>query len=298
MPPRRSARTKAPTNYKDPPAPAEDESELSSVEDTDDAGVDSDKEEEYVAKKPTPKNRAKKPAAPKKGGGGGRKKKAVIGGVDLRIESDNQLWNWVSAFQSEEDEEGEAMSVLINFVLRVRLSLCCGCNGVVDRYEAIDVDGIVDKLDDIQTAHMAAPDLGYPLIHKKPPLSKVLRPNLTEFFNTLLETLHSTDLLHTTQFIDTFSPWLVSLSSSRLRSFRHTSTFLALLFVQALCSVGEEVGGELRKASVARENEQKRLEGMRGKKDKGRLREFEKRAEEADQRKEKIEEACKDIFHG
>lgn len=76
----------------------------------------------------------------------------------------------------------------------------------------------------------------YPLVSKSKGYRK-FRSSLLEFMTKLVETTAISEVLYDDIFCETLQSWLVALSSSKLRAFRHTSTVISLHFVEALCEV-------------------------------------------------------------
>ncbi|KAM0753990.1 hypothetical protein T439DRAFT_298458 [Meredithblackwellia eburnea MCA 4105] len=216
---------------------------------------------------------------------------------DVVVEADNTLYNairnpnsalqtvvddWVESYQQN---AGPAMAELINFVLRA-----CGCNASIDEHQALDENGIVDVLDEIQNDFKNSVLLAYPLISKSKPLKK-LRASLTSFLTRLFEATNTSEILYDEVFCQTFQSWLTSLSSSKIRSFRHTATVIALLSVAALSEVAREVEKEFGAASRAKEAEEKK-----GRKDKSRLKELAKAAAKVHERKTTVEGYLDELF--
>lgn len=101
----------------------------------------------------------------------------------------------------------------------------------------------------------------------------------------------STEILYDTTFCQTLQAWLTSLSSSKIRSFRHTATVICLTSVTALCDVAVAVNKEFASASRAKEAEEKK-----GKKDKARLKEFSKTVSAIHAKKTQLEEFLSELF--
>jgi cohesin complex subunit SA-1/2 len=85
------------------------------------------------------------------------------------------------------------------------------------------------------------------------------------------------------------------MSSSQLRSVRHTATVVAMDLESALCEVAAEVEKEVVIIARQREGEKKRAGNAKGK---GRQKEFEGKAEEVRERKNKLNEYLREFFDG
>ncbi|KAK4699710.1 cohesin complex subunit SA-1/2, partial [Phenoliferia sp. Uapishka_3] len=265
-------------------------------------------------KKATPAKKAsaaaskKRPLKKKKGGeegsdddnGEGAAAPAqAFGKGDVVIEEDNTLFNAVrnpdSALQSTVDDwvesyqeaTGPALAELINFFLRT-----CGCNASIDEHQAEDENGIVDVLDGIQDDFKNATLLAYPLISKSKALKK-FRSSLANFLSRIFTTAASSEILYDETFCQTIQSWLTSLSSSKIRSFRHTATVISLFTVSSLSEVSVAVNKEFTQASRAKEAEEKKA-----KKDKARLKDLEKNVKGTHEKKTKVEEHLGELCDG
>lgn len=85
------------------------------------------------------------------------------------------------------------------------------------------------------------------------------------------------------------------MSSSQLRSVRHTATVVAMDLESALCEVAAEVEKEVVIVARQREGEKKRAGNAKGK---GRAKEFEGKAEEVRERRNKLNEYLREFFDG
>jgi cohesin complex subunit SA-1/2 len=135
-------------------------------------------------------------------------------------------------------------------------------------------------------------NLAYPLVSKSKAYKK-FRTSLSSFLSRLYAAAASSEILYDTNFCDLFQAWIQSLSSSKIRAFRHTATVVALLTVVSLNSVHVTVTKEHGQANRAKEAEQKK-----GRKDKARLKDLEKRATAVHERQTEIEEYLDLLYEG
>ncbi|CAE7139062.1 unnamed protein product, partial [Rhizoctonia solani] len=295
-----------------------------------DEDEESESEEEYKAPRasqakaaPKPRGRPKattgatktakgkaptKPRATKargKGDGGG----LVTG--DLPISKDNALFNALlnpsAALQSVVDDYFEsysqtpsaALADLANCILRA-----CGCNASIDSDEVLDSDNVVDKLDDLIEAVKKEAAPAYPLVSKHPSYKK-FRKQLSELLHRLIQT--AADLPQPsplfpasddTGLLPVLQPWIVCMSTSLVRSFRHTGTVVALEMESALCEVAKDVEKEGEVLGRQREAERKRRASAPGK-SKGktpREKELDTKAEDVKKRKAVLNDYLKEFF--
>jgi cohesin complex subunit SA-1/2 len=102
--------------------------------------------------------------------------------------------------------------------------------------------------------------------------------------------------LYTTDLITTIQQWVVSMSSSQLRSFRHTATVIALELETALCEVAASVEKEAEVVGRQREGEKKRKATNKG--TGVREKELESKAQEIRERRSKLAEFIKEFVDG
>ncbi|KAK7019893.1 SCD domain-containing protein [Favolaschia claudopus] len=158
--------------------------------------------------------------------------------------------------ESLDQSPGLALAEIVNLVLR-----SCGCNESVDADQVVDYDGVVDALDkfteDLKNQEQTA---AYPLTSKLPAFKK-FRKSLHEFLDRLITSAASLGSLYTSDLIPTLQAWVIAMSSSQIRSFRHTATFIALELESALCGVAAAVEKEAELSARQREGEKKRRAG-------------------------------------
>ena len=64
---------------------------------------------------------------------------------------------------------------------------------------------------------------------------KKFRKSLSEFLERLISSAAELGSLYTSDLMPTLQTWVIAMSSSQLRSFRHTATVIALEVETALC---------------------------------------------------------------
>ncbi|KAF8752143.1 STAG domain [Rhizoctonia solani] len=256
------------------------------------------------------KHTRKKPAATKpratkarKGEGGGHVTS------DLAINKDNALCTVESSsalqsvvddyFESYNQAPSAALADLANCILRA-----CGCNASLDSDEVLDSDNVVDKLDDLIEAVKKEAAPAYPLVSKHPGYKK-FRKQLSELLHRLIQS--AADLPQPsplfpasddTGLLPVLQPWIVCMSTSLVRSFRHTGTIVALEMESALCEVAKDVEKEGEVLGRQREAERKRRASVPGK-SKGktpREKELDSKAENVKRRKTVLNDYLKEFF--
>jgi cohesin complex subunit SA-1/2 len=131
---------------------------------------------------------------------------------------------------------------------------------------------------------------------------KKFRASLQDFLSRLVETTAVSDVLYDAIFCETFQSWLVALSSSKLRAFRHTSTVITLFLVEALCEVSDSTQKGFSSLQRQKEAEVKRSAKTPGKStrtgatDKTRLKELEALIKATHSNKMRLETYFKEIF--
>ncbi|TFK75680.1 hypothetical protein BDN72DRAFT_450080 [Pluteus cervinus] len=253
--------------------------------------------------------KATAPKAPKPAARRGRKPKegedaydAAQVTRDTKIASDNPLFNAVmnpsAALQSTAEDfleslqqsPGPAQADLINLILR-----SCGCNDSVDGDEVVDYDGVVDALDNFTEALKQHDSPIYPLTSKLPTFKK-FRKSLSEFLERLVASAAELGSLYSTDLLTTLQAWVVAMSSSQIRSFRHTATVVALEVETALCDVAASIEKEAEIVGRQRESEKKRKVANKG--TSARLKELEAKAKEIKERRTQLDGFLKEFVDG
>ena len=142
----------------------------------------------------------------------------------------------------------------------------------------------------------------YPLTSKLPVFKK-FRTSLSELIARMITSSAAHGSLYSSELMSALQTWVVAMSSSQLRSFRHTATVIALEVETALCDVAAAVENEAEIVSRQREGERKRkaAAGRSGNKTKGatpREKELESKAAEVRERRAKLAEFLKEFVDG
>lgn len=255
------------------------------------------------------KKKAAAPAKPRATKAKGRGDAGATG--DLAISKDNALFNALlnpsaalqsvvdDYFESYSEAPSQALADLANCILRA-----CGCNASLDSDEVLDSDNVVDKLDDLIEAVKKEAAPTYPLASKHPTYKK-FRKSLSELLHRLIQT--AADLPQPsplfpasddTGLLPVLQPWIVCMSTSLVRSFRHTGTIVALEMESALCEVARDVDKEGEVIGRQREAERKRRASA-ATKTKGktpREKELDSKAEDVKKRKTVLNDYLKEFF--
>lgn len=219
--------------------------------------------------------------------------------------------DWIESYKTD---AGPAMAELVNFVLRVS-PFPLALDGADQRRRADAIRRLTSiklrmrmewwtfwRISTLSSRLSVLPSplpsltqaqaklLAYPLISKSKSFKK-FRSSLDSFLSRLFTASAATQILYDTSFCQLLQSWLTSLSSSTIRSFRHTATVISLGAVTALCHVAVAVNKEFESASRARE-----AEGKKGRKDKARLKDLGKNVEEVLGRKNRLEEFLTELF--
>ncbi|KAF8634382.1 hypothetical protein AX15_000952 [Amanita polypyramis BW_CC] len=241
----------------------------------------------------------------------GRKSKEGVAGQsqtdqqakDTNISNDNVLFNALvnpavplqstaeDFMESLRQTPGSAQAELVNLILR-----CCGCNDSVDADSAIDYDGVVDALDNFTEGLKQENSPIYPLTSKLPTFKK-FRRHLAEFIDRLISAAAELGLLYSTDLMATLQTWVVAMSSSQIRSFRHTATVIALELETALCDVAATVEKEAEVVARQREGERKRKTTNKSP-GAASLKELGAKAKEIRKRRDQVSEFLKEFVDG
>ncbi|KAK2794358.1 hypothetical protein FQN52_008717 [Onygenales sp. PD_12] len=190
---------------------------------------------------------------------------------------------WLTKY---EQHNLNGMTDLVNFILR-----CTGTDLKVDVHDIEDVDNVANRLNDLQEEYQTQNITEYPLISRARNF-KSFQYILTSFFNSLIQTIHSSSVLYNdSALIENIQVWVSSMSSAAIRPFRHTAAIISLTIVTTLCNVAREV-------SITISNTRKQLETEKKKKsvNKGRVEAMQAKVQEGEKKLSTIDEAIRDSF--
>ncbi|SPO27520.1 related to Nuclear cohesin complex subunit [Ustilago trichophora] len=226
------------------------------------------------------------------------KSRAAASRDELPINDDNDIFNavkdpnsalqsnaedWVVAFS---DHQGRALAQLVNFVIRA-----CGCNGSVDENQVIDIDNVVDNLEELQEVFKKQPIPSYPIVSRSKTF-KSFRKSLNEFLQRLVMSAYDAEVLTSDGFMEPYQAWVSAMSSSSLRSFRHTATVIALWTISAFNEVNAQATKDLSTATKQRDAEKKKARA-----DKSRLKDLESKVVESRKLKARLEEYINEFIN-
>lgn len=132
----------------------------------------------------------------------------------------------------------------------------------------------------------------YPIASKNQAFRR-FRKSLAEFFHRLVASSAELGSLYASDLMPILQAWIVPLSGSQIRSFRHTATVVALDIETALCQVAASVDKELQAVSRQRDAER----GKKQNRSKARESELDNKTKEINERRNKLKEYLKDIFN-
>ena len=179
------------------------------------------------------------------------------------------------------------MCDLVNFVLK-----CTGCDLQVDIHDIEDPDNAPNKLTDLQEEYQAQTITDYPLISRAKG-NTFSRATMIGFFQSLVESAHATGVLYSDEaLIENIQNWVITMSSSAIRPFRHTATVIALAISVGACNNMNELV-----ASTATTVQQKEAEERAKRVNKGRVAALKAKVDENERKREAADELLKETFH-
>ncbi|KUJ09959.1 STAG-domain-containing protein [Mollisia scopiformis] len=200
------------------------------------------------------------------------------------LSSDDVAGQWHSRLA---EDSPTAMVELVNFLL-----LSAGCTLEVTRDDIDDVDNVDAKVGDLQEEYQAQNITDYPLIKARS--SHHFRECLINFFDSLLDAIHESKIMYTeTALMENIHSWLIVMSSSPSRPFRHTATIAALAMTSAMCRVANEQIEVAAKVQRQLESEKKNKRP-----NKARVSEFQSKVNENEHQKAVLEHRIMDFFEG
>lgn len=132
----------------------------------------------------------------------------------------------------------------------------------------------------LRFSHLKEEIPSYPIVSRAKPYSK-FRKSLSEFLDRLISSSSDAEVLYDDTMMEVFKAWVSAMSSSSIRSFRHTATVMALWTITSVSSVSEQAKKDLN--SVVKQRDTEKKKGNRN--DKARLKELEGKVLEARENK-------------
>ncbi|PKI82513.1 hypothetical protein MVES_003333 [Malassezia vespertilionis] len=162
--------------------------------------------------------------------------------------------NWVVNFQGE---PSEALALLVTFLLRLS-----GSDAKVDSEKVMDTEHAEDTLEAIQAEFSQSAVAQYPIVARSKNMRSV-RKHAESLVDRLINDAGEAEILQEVYFLGTLQTWLVTLSQSSLRSFRHTGTLVAMWVLYAFSAQLEQVRENHDVAVRQRDAEARKAEGSR-----------------------------------
>ncbi|PFX16109.1 cohesin subunit SA-2-like [Stylophora pistillata] len=141
--------------------------------------------------------------------------------------------DWIESYTADKEN---GMVDLIHFFVQ-----CCGCKGTVTP-KMLEEEESVNAIRQL-TEQFDEASHEYPLIMTGPAYKK-FRTNFVEFVDSLVQQCQHS-IIYDEYMLDTLVSWLIRLSDSQVRAFRHTSTLAGMKLVSALIQVAKRVHVEL-----------------------------------------------------
>ncbi|KAM7199223.1 hypothetical protein V8F20_005825 [Naviculisporaceae sp. PSN 640] len=197
--------------------------------------------------------------------------------------SDKVATEWYHKYQAN---DSAAVTDLVNCILS-----CAGCDQHVTEDDIRDPDNSQNRLADLQNVYAEEGITDYPLISRAKS-TRSFRDLLIGFFKSLLIVLHETEVLYKeSDLMENITRWIVSMSSSTLRPFRHTATTVALAMEGSLVEIAKKLDDRITKMT-----QQLDAEKSRKGKNKDRLSAIQKTLDEANENRTTCEDMIVEYF--
>ncbi|KAI7868566.1 hypothetical protein BDF14DRAFT_1791670 [Spinellus fusiger] len=203
--------------------------------------------------------------------------------TNQNVDVDDIVSLWVAQYGAQQEE---ALRELVNFIIR-----SCGCMMEVtaDAFKGEEI--AVNAMQELQAELVKLPNHDYPISSKSKGF-KVLKENLLEFFQTLIDQSQH-EIIYDGTLIETLQNWLTTMSSSVYRPFRHTATLIAFKITSALSAIAEKVSDEFNIASRQLKTETRKADRA---KNATKLKQLRQRADRLEKRRKHLEEYLHDFF--
>ncbi|KAM7201457.1 UreD urease accessory domain containing protein [Rhypophila sp. PSN 637] len=189
-------------------------------------------------------------------------------------------------FEKSNTHEATAVTDLVNCILTA-----AGCEQHVTEDDIRDPDNAQDRLADLQDRYATEGITDYPLISRAK-TTRPFRDLLVGFFRSLLIVMHETGVLYReNDLMENITRWVVSMSSSTLRPFRHTATTVALAIEGSLVEIAKLLDNRITNTTQQLESEKSR----KGK-NKDKLSAIQKSLDEANENRAACEDMINEYF--
>lgn len=160
--------------------------------------------------------------------------------------------DWIESYN---EDRTSAMVDLIHFIIQ-----CCGCKGVVTEKMLEEEENVnaIRKL----TEEFDEETHEYPLTMSGQAYKK-FKTNFCEFIDCLIQQCQHS-IVYDDFMMEKLISWLISLSDSQVRAFRHTSTLAGMKLVAALIQVAVKVNVELDNTQRQLDSEKQKTASKRG----------------------------------
>ncbi|KAJ3022534.1 hypothetical protein HKX48_005951 [Thoreauomyces humboldtii] len=197
-----------------------------------------------------------------------------------------QISDWIADYT---EDRIAAMVDLVNFLIE-----SSGCSGRLEAIDFEDHDSITERLTDLQSQIEPRTHQNYPIIVKGRKTGSKFRKNFTEFWTKWVIRLRNGVLFQDDGWcFEALVVWLVAMSSSVCRPFRHTATAAVLALISGFCNMSKQIHSEWTVANRQLGAEVKRLAA--GKKT-PKTRALEERVEDLHNKMVKLETCMNDLF--
>ncbi|CAB3984799.1 cohesin subunit SA-2-like, partial [Paramuricea clavata] len=169
-----------------------------------------------------------------------------------RVALQTVIDDWIGNYNSD---RASAMVDLIQVIIQ-----CCGCKGIVSE-DMLEEDENVNAIRKL-TEEFDEDTHEYPLIMSGPEYKR-FKNNFCEFIDLLIEQCQHS-IVYDDYMMDKLSSWLISLSDSQVRAFRHTSTLAGMKLVAALIQIALKVNVELDNTQRQLDSEKRKSASKRG----------------------------------
>ncbi|KTW29655.1 hypothetical protein T552_00863 [Pneumocystis carinii B80] len=170
--------------------------------------------------------------------------------IDYEASLEALVLDWIDTYERDAQQ---GLVELINCILK-----CCGCGQMINIDHLADQDSVTDTLYEIQEASRVNLMRDYPIISKSN-MYKGFKKRLIDFVHRWIDQVSLREHLYNSpELMEQIQAWVIAMSSSTFRSFRHTSTLISLAMVTSLSGVLNRVTKEEQIANKQYETEKKR----------------------------------------
>jgi cohesin complex subunit SA-1/2 len=162
-----------------------------------------------------------------------------------------------------------------------------GCTFKINEEALVDHDLITEAINQLEDRFKQSTRAAFPLAEKK---GSKFKRSFAEFWSKIVASLRGSNLLLGNQnWAEVLIAWLIAMSSSVVRTVRHTATCAALNFQTGVCQLASSISSEIVKLNKQKLGKQNRSTAQQS---------ADERIKDLEQQKTRLAKIAEELFDG